>query len=65
MGHLTKKIRDNRECGVMGKDINKTLPIISVKVDTDVEHERIHDQDKRTIEKMTSPMTSLGQRVWS
>ena len=28
MGHLTKKIRDDRECEVMGKTINKTLPII-------------------------------------
>ena len=65
MGHLTKKIRNNRECGVMGKTINKTLPIISVKADTDVGHERIHDQDTRTIGKTTSPMTSSGRRVWS
>ena len=65
MGHLTKKMRDNRECGVVGKTINKMLPIISVKADTDVGCERSHDQDKRTIEKTTSPMTSLRQRVWS
>ena len=49
MGCLTKKIRDNRECGVMGKAINKTLPSILVKADTDVGHERSHDQDKGTI----------------
>ena len=65
MGHLTKKIRDNRKCGVMGKTINKMLPIISVKADTGVGLERIHDQDNRTIEKTTSLMTSSGQRVWS
>ena len=65
MGHLTKKIRNNRESGVMGKTVNKTLLIISVKADTDVGCERIHDQDKGTIEMTTSPMTSSGQRVWS
>ena len=37
----------------MGKVINKALPIILVKVDTNVGHERIHDQYKRTIEKTT------------
>ena len=65
MGCLTKKIRNNRECGVMGKTINKMLPIVLVKMDTNVGRERSHEQDNRTIEKTTPPMTSSGQRVWS
>ena len=60
MGRLTKKIRNNKERVGHGKRQEKPLPIISVKADTDVGREKIHYQDKRTIEKTTSPLTSSG-----
>ena len=35
MGRLTKKIREQRECDVMGKDKEKSSLSISVTVDTE------------------------------